>query len=231
MPNQDRIRPALRNEYVAPRTETESEIALICAEVLRVSPVGVTDNLFELGIHSLAVMRIISRLCASFRVELDIGAVFDCRNVADIEQLINGARADSFDLDDSHLSRGRQSFAHMREHESRIESRCLPQVMSLRYFVKPTLSEIGANRQAPQHGAHIRFLFIVPHLWIGLQITSCDVVLAILLTLGSANIWCGDSLPVGNGSCPAHTKKLSGAVCPRPLRRMVRKFQIFLFAT
>ena len=53
---------------------------------------------------------------------------------------------------------------------------------------------------------HIRFLFVAPHLWIGLPPgPPRDGTLALLLTLGSTNTWYGDSHPVSYVPCPAHT--------------------------
>ncbi len=54
---------------------------------------------------------------------------------------------------------------------------------------------------------HIRFLFVAPHLWIGLPPSPPrDGTLALLLTLGSTNTWYRDSHPTSYGLCPAHTR-------------------------
>ena len=54
---------------------------------------------------------------------------------------------------------------------------------------------------------NIRFLFVAPHLWIGLPPgPPRDRTLALLLTLGSTNTWYGDSHPTSYGPCPAHTR-------------------------
>ena len=52
---------------------------------------------------------------------------------------------------------------------------------------------------------HIRFLFVAPHLWIGLPPDpASDDALALLLTFGSTNTWSGDSHPGSRAPCPAH---------------------------
>src|SRR5438552_2446313 len=52
-------RPELRREYVAPRTPTETALAEVWREVLRVDRVGVHDGFFELGGHSLLAVQVV----------------------------------------------------------------------------------------------------------------------------------------------------------------------------
>jgi amino acid adenylation domain-containing protein len=70
-------RPAMAQEYVAPRNELEEEIAKLWSEVLRVERIGVYDNFFELGGHSLLAAQLVSRLRYTFNVELPIRSLFD----------------------------------------------------------------------------------------------------------------------------------------------------------
>jgi acyl carrier protein len=62
--------------YVAPRTPAEEVLAEIWAEVLRLERVGVHDNFFDLGGHSLLIMRLLARIQATFDLELSIRTVF-----------------------------------------------------------------------------------------------------------------------------------------------------------
>ncbi|HEX2210661.1 MAG TPA: non-ribosomal peptide synthetase, partial [Longimicrobium sp.] len=52
---------------VAPRTDTEARVAALWAEVLGVRELGVEDDVFTLGAHSLAVTQVASRLRAHLR--------------------------------------------------------------------------------------------------------------------------------------------------------------------
>ncbi|HEX2093844.1 MAG TPA: amino acid adenylation domain-containing protein, partial [Longimicrobiaceae bacterium] len=68
--------------YVAPRTGVEEVLAGIWAEVLRVERVGVHDNFFALGGHSLMVTRVASRVRETFALELPLRAFFEAPTVA-----------------------------------------------------------------------------------------------------------------------------------------------------
>ncbi|HYR10877.1 MAG TPA: phosphopantetheine-binding protein, partial [Longimicrobium sp.] len=63
-------------EYVAPRTPVEEVLAEIWAEVLRLERVGVHDSFFDLGGHSLLIMRLLAKIQATFDLEISIRAVF-----------------------------------------------------------------------------------------------------------------------------------------------------------
>ena len=75
-------RPDLDTPYVAPRTEVERAVAEIWQEVLGVDRVGVEDDLFALGGHSLAAVQIGTRIQSRFRVQLDLRDFFDSPTVA-----------------------------------------------------------------------------------------------------------------------------------------------------
>ncbi len=62
LPDPDATRPALDNAYAAPHGEIERALAHIWQEVLGVGSVGVDDNFFDMGGHSLLLIRVHSRL-------------------------------------------------------------------------------------------------------------------------------------------------------------------------
>jgi hypothetical protein len=79
-PNDDR--PALAENFVAPRTPIEQEVAGIWEQVLKVRGVGVYDNFFALGGHSLFATRVISRVNESLKLEMPLRAMFEHPTVA-----------------------------------------------------------------------------------------------------------------------------------------------------
>ncbi len=78
--------------YVAPRTLVEEELVKILAPLLKLNRVGVNDNFFLLGGHSLLGTQVIARVSESFGVDLTLLKLFDHPTVAEmsaeIENLI-----------------------------------------------------------------------------------------------------------------------------------------------
>ncbi len=67
---------------VPPRSSLEQVMANIWQHVLGVEKVGVHDNFFDAGGHSLLAMQVASRVREELGVELPIAAVFGCPTVA-----------------------------------------------------------------------------------------------------------------------------------------------------
>ena len=66
LPKPDGNRPNLDQHYIESRDEIEQSLVQIWEEALNVHPVGVHDNFFDLGGHSLAATRVISRVIKHF---------------------------------------------------------------------------------------------------------------------------------------------------------------------
>jgi pimeloyl-ACP methyl ester carboxylesterase/acyl carrier protein len=73
LPAQDGSRPELGRSFVAPRTVIETQIAETWQSVLNVEQIGVRDNFFDLGGHSLLLMPVISGLKKKLGVKLSPG--------------------------------------------------------------------------------------------------------------------------------------------------------------
>ncbi|BFV55961.1 hypothetical protein KCMC57_up10650 [Kitasatospora sp. CMC57] len=67
-----------------PRDEREEKLCGLYAEILCLETVGIDDNFFDLGGHSLLVTRLISRVRSVMSAELTIKAVFEAPTVADL---------------------------------------------------------------------------------------------------------------------------------------------------
>lgn len=62
--------------YIGPRNETDRIIAQIWQEVLEKEKIGIQDNFFDLGGHSLKATRVISRIQETFGVKVDMKNLF-----------------------------------------------------------------------------------------------------------------------------------------------------------
>ncbi|MBE7384654.1 MAG: amino acid adenylation domain-containing protein [Leptolyngbya sp. SIO1E4] len=69
-------RPQLAETYVLPQTETERIIAAVWQEILQLEKVGINDNFFNVGGHSLLLVKIQARLNDIFEQELSIVEFF-----------------------------------------------------------------------------------------------------------------------------------------------------------
>jgi amino acid adenylation domain-containing protein len=82
LPLPDGRRAELGQEWVAPRTEIEELVAQIWCEVLKLDKIGVFDNFFDLGGHSLLGTRVVARLRATFDIDLPLRKLFELPTVA-----------------------------------------------------------------------------------------------------------------------------------------------------
>jgi amino acid adenylation domain-containing protein len=78
--------------YEAPRTETEQAVADIWCAVLKLERVGIHENFFERGGHSLRVLVVLSRVQKVFGVELALRTLFEAPTVAQLAQRIEEAQ-------------------------------------------------------------------------------------------------------------------------------------------
>jgi amino acid adenylation domain-containing protein len=99
LPAPDWSRFALQGEYVAPRTETEQQLAAIWSDVLSIDRVGAHDNFFELGGNSLLALRLASQVRKSFSVDLPLVALFGAPTVIELAQRIVALRTSGRLLD------------------------------------------------------------------------------------------------------------------------------------
>ncbi|WP_255485495.1 non-ribosomal peptide synthetase, partial [Mucilaginibacter sp. SG538B] len=67
---------AKRREYIAPRNELETKLAVIWQTILGQEKVGVYDDFFDLGGHSLKATRMLSSYRAEFHVILTLKDIF-----------------------------------------------------------------------------------------------------------------------------------------------------------
>ncbi|HEX8273687.1 MAG TPA: amino acid adenylation domain-containing protein [Longimicrobiaceae bacterium] len=85
-------RPETGTRYVAPTGETEERLAALWGDLLGFERVGVHDDFFALGGHSLMAMQLTARVRESLHAELPPGAVFEAPTVAGLAERVDAAR-------------------------------------------------------------------------------------------------------------------------------------------
>jgi amino acid adenylation domain-containing protein len=76
-----------------PTTAVEQRLASVFAEVLDLPAVGVHDNFFALGGHSMVAMRLVGRVRAVFGVDVTIRDIFDAPTVVALAAVLGDATA------------------------------------------------------------------------------------------------------------------------------------------
>jgi amino acid adenylation domain-containing protein len=90
--------------YVEPRTAVEEELVKILAPLLKIDRVGVNDNFFLLGGHSLLGTQLIARISETFGVELTLLKLFDHPTVAEMSSEIEELILDKVESNEAELS-------------------------------------------------------------------------------------------------------------------------------
>jgi acyl-CoA synthetase (AMP-forming)/AMP-acid ligase II/acyl carrier protein len=82
------FRPALTQTFIRPRTTVEEIVAQTWCEVIGLEQVGVFDNFFDLGGHSLKATQITSRLRQLLQIDLPLRAIFEQPTVQALAEVV-----------------------------------------------------------------------------------------------------------------------------------------------
>ncbi len=97
LPTPPSSRPELESPKAAPRNEIEKRLAQIWKDVLALDEIGIHDNFFDLGGHSIAAFRVITRVIKQFKLEIPLQALFESPTIADMAALITAHQGKTLD--------------------------------------------------------------------------------------------------------------------------------------
>ena len=97
LPEPEGTRPELESGYVEAGTETEKLLAEIWRQVLGLERVGVHDNFFDLGGHSLMATQVVSRVREALQIEVPLRKLFESPTVAELAEEIERSRGEETD--------------------------------------------------------------------------------------------------------------------------------------
>ena len=95
LPAPDDSRPKAESEYVAPRTTIEEKIAEIWKELLGIDRIGIRDNFFDLGGHSLMAVHLFNRIEERFGIRLPLTTLFQSAALAELAEAVNEASTEA----------------------------------------------------------------------------------------------------------------------------------------
>ena len=82
-------RPEAKHGFTPPRTPTEEMLAKIWRELLGQSVIGIDDNFFETGGHSLLAMQMMARVRNEFQAELSLRNIFEAPTIAELAIILD----------------------------------------------------------------------------------------------------------------------------------------------
>ncbi|MEM7331934.1 MAG: amino acid adenylation domain-containing protein [Chloroflexota bacterium] len=83
-----------KRPFVAPTTDIQKRLAAIWESVLNVSPIGIDDDYFDLGGHSLMAVQLFAEIEAELGANLPLATLFQNSTIAHIASLIEAPQDD-----------------------------------------------------------------------------------------------------------------------------------------
>jgi amino acid adenylation domain-containing protein len=80
-------------EYIAARTPLERELAAIWRESLELERVGIDENFFDIGGHSLSAMRMVVRIRSVLGIDVPIACLFQNPTIETLAMAMDGMRS------------------------------------------------------------------------------------------------------------------------------------------
>lgn len=100
LPPPETSRATRSTNYVEPQTELDKKIAQIWQEELKIDKVGLNDNFFDLGGHSLLMVQVAGRLEALLNRELPVIELFKYPTISSLAAYLNQPEKEDLSLEE-----------------------------------------------------------------------------------------------------------------------------------
>jgi amino acid adenylation domain-containing protein len=94
LPEPEHIR--IREEYTPPRNDTENKLVEIWEEELGTAPIGIHDNFFDVGGHSLKAIGLVNKIHKQFGVKISVRDLFRFSTISTMVPLIQYSEISGF---------------------------------------------------------------------------------------------------------------------------------------
>ena len=101
LPKPDSDRPELEVTYEPPQTEVEQTIAHIWQQMLHVEKVGIYDNFFDLGGHSLLLVQIHAKLREVLNTNISIVNLFEYPTINSLAKYLTQEQTETSSFQES----------------------------------------------------------------------------------------------------------------------------------
>ena len=117
VPSSDR--PQLSVDYESPKTSTEQIIAEVWRQLLQLDEIGIHDNFFDLGGHSLLLVQVHSQLRQHFQADLSMLDLFRYPTIHTLADYLSkgdpGMSSDRDNRRENQLKTGKTRLAQRRQ--------------------------------------------------------------------------------------------------------------------
>lgn len=123
LPSPESSRMDAKTEYVAPRSKLEQSIATIWQEVLKIEKVGLMDNFFDLGGHSLLMAQVHGQLREKLGLDLQLIKLLEHPTISSLAKYLTNNQSDELPLQQSRNRALQQREAFKRQRQSAMRTR------------------------------------------------------------------------------------------------------------
>jgi amino acid adenylation domain-containing protein len=95
LPAHEQLEPESQEGFASPRDAVEEILVGIWSQVLERERIGVHDNFFEIGGHSLSATQVMSRIRSAFHVEIPVRQIFESPTIGELADSIRPSIATS----------------------------------------------------------------------------------------------------------------------------------------